>query len=306
MSKKKKKNSNSNTIKSNGNSHAKQNSAVSKKQDELLSVAQDKESTSEVVAKETATVNDLKSIDEAFSYDGEAEGEALLPSEEAADWEIVTDDEPEPPYESKPKAPMSKKDRLLVICAVSFVAVALIVGLVIGLINGGQGRSELTDQAFAEIRARVKESCIVPEIDGYTAKGTLLFGKKLSYEEMKRSENNEYIVQYELIYTSMSGSGKGFVFTATNTDSDKLDVSLLTLAEGYEQPIYLDGDIEEKCPIYVQFKASENGDGVVTLCFERGGQIIGVAARYNDVDKAVSVLKHYIELILIKSADINI
>lgn len=201
---------------------------------------------------------------------------------------------------------MQKRDKILIICVAAFVVVALIVGLILGFATGGQKPSELTGLSFDEIKARVGENRIVPDLreNGYSARGTLLFSRKFnSRDDMKKRENDQYIAQYEIVYTSTGG--KGFVLTATNTDSKALEAEKLTLAEGYGEPIYLDADSETKnMPIYVLAEKKDENSYVITLCFERKGQILGVSASYGDVDKAVALLKEYVELIMVKTAEI--
>ena len=201
---------------------------------------------------------------------------------------------------------MQKRDKILIICVAAFVVVALIVGLILGFATGGQKPSELTGLSFDEIKARVGENRIVPDLreNGYSARGTLLFSRKFnSRDDMKKRENDQYIAQYEIVYTSTGG--KGFVLTATNTDSKVLEAEKLTLAEGYGEPIYLDADSETKnMPIYVLAEKKDENSYVITLCFERKGQILGVSASYGDVDKAVALLKEYVELIMVKTAEI--
>lgn len=201
---------------------------------------------------------------------------------------------------------MQKRDKILIICVAAFVVVALIVGLILGFATGGQKPSELTELSFDEIKARVGENRIVPDLreNGYSARGTLLFSRKFnSRDDMKKRENDQYIAQYEIVYTSTGG--KGFVLTATNTDSKVLEAEKLTLAEGYGEPIYLDADSEPKnMPIYVLAEKKDENSYVITLCFERKGQILGVSASYGDVDKAVALLKEYVELIMVKTAEI--
>lgn len=201
---------------------------------------------------------------------------------------------------------MQKRDKILIICVAAFVVVALIVGLILGFATGGQKPSELTGLSFDEIKARVGENRIVPDLreNGYSARGTLLFSRKFnSRDDMKKRENDQYIAQYEIVYTSTGG--KGFVLTATNTDSKVLEAEKLTLAEGYGEPIYLDADSETKnMPIYVLAEKKDENSYVITLCFERKGQILGVSASYVDVDKAVALLKEYVELIMVKTAEI--
>ena len=201
---------------------------------------------------------------------------------------------------------MQKRDKILIICVAAFVVVALIVGLILGFATGGQKPSELTELSFDEIKARVGENRIVPDLreNGYSARGTLLFSRKFnSRDDMKKRENDQYIAQYEIVYTSTGG--KGFVLTATNTDSKVLEAEKLTLAEGYGEPIYLDADSETKnMPIYVLAEKKDENSYVITLCFERKGQILGVSASYVDVDKAVALLKEYVELIIVKTAEI--
>lgn len=235
-------------------------------------------------------------------YDSEKEDSEEDFSEEEPEFSGVSEEK----SGKKTFSAMQKRDKILIICVAAFVVVALIVGLILGFATGGQKPSELTGLSFDEIKARVGENRIVPDLreNGYSARGTLLFSRKFnSRDDMKKRENDQYIAQYEIVYTSTGG--KGFVLTATNTDSKVLEAEKLTLAEGYGEPIYLDADSETKnMPIYVLAEKKDENSYVITLCFERKGQILGVSASYGDVDKAVALLKEYVELIMVKTAEI--
>ena len=235
-------------------------------------------------------------------YDSEKEDSEEDFSEEEPEFSGASEDK----SGKKTFSAMQKRDNILIICVAAFVVVALIVGLILGFATGGQKPSELTGLSFDEIKARVGENRIVPDLreNGYSAQGTLLFSRKFnSRDDMKKRENDQYIAQYEIVYTSTGG--KGFVLTATNTDSKVLEAEKLTLAEGYGEPIYLDADSETKnMPIYVLAEKKDENSYVITLCFERKGQILGVSASYVDVDKAVALLKEYVELIIVKTAEI--
>lgn len=235
-------------------------------------------------------------------YDSEKEDSEEDFSEEEPEFSGASEDK----SGKKTFSAMQKRDKILIICVAAFVVVALIVGLILGFATGGQKPSELTGLSFDEIKARVGENRIVPDLreNGYSARGTLLFSRKFnSRDDMKKRENDQYIAQYEIVYTSTGG--KGFVLTATNTDSKVLEAEKLTLAEGYGEPIYLDADSETKnMPIYVLAEKKDENSYVITLCFERKGQILGVSASYGDVDKAVALLKEYVELIMVKTAEI--
>lgn len=235
-------------------------------------------------------------------YDSEKEDSEEDFSEEEPEFSGASEDK----SGKKTFSAMQKRDKILIICVAAFVVVALIVGLILGFATGGQKPSELTGLSFDEIKARVGENRIVPDLreNGYSALGTLLFSRKFnSRDDMKKRENDQYIAQYEIVYTSTGG--KGFVLTATNTDSKVLEAEKLTLAEGYGEPIYLDADSETKnMPIYVLAEKKDENSYVITLCFERKGQILGVSASYGDVDKAVALLKEYVELIMVKTAEI--
>lgn len=252
--------------------------------------------------EEDSSDADSSEISPDEDYDSEKEDSEEDFSEEEPEFSGASEDK----SGKKTFSAMQKRDKILIICVAAFVVVALIVGLILGFATGGQKPSELTGLSFDEIKARVGENRIVPDLreNGYSALGTLLFSRKFnSRDDMKKRENDQYIAQYEIVYTSTGG--KGFVLTATNTDSKVLEAEKLTLAEGYGEPIYLDADSETKnMPIYVLAEKKDENSYVITLCFERKGQILGVSASYVDVDKAVALLKEYVELIMVKTAEI--
>ncbi len=281
---------------------AREASSEEKSRENAKDVSTETENTAEEnrdLSEENEFSADNLESNQAFIEENSSNGEYWMQAGENG--EIVTDEEFDDSigddfYEESnggnPKTkPLSKRDKITLIAAAAFVVIALIVGIVLGLTSGGQP-SELTGVSFEEIKARVGEGKLVPDFsaDGYTAKGTLLFSKKLSYEDMKKRDNDKFITQYEIVYTRSGGGG--FVLTATNTDDATVDVSKLTLAEGYSEPVYLTDDTSKSLPIYVQAEKSETDElYLITLCFGFKGQIVGVSARYNNVDDAVKTLK---------------
>jgi hypothetical protein len=148
----------------------------------------------------------------------------------------------------------TRKGKIIIFSILGIGVLALIIGLIIGAVTtASEGASELNNLSIAEIRGRISSEYIIPEFENYHANGKLVFNKKLSYEDMKKSDNNKYIVKYEITY--LSDEGSGFVLTSSCSPDVKFEVSKLELSDEYKEPIYLSLDEEaHKYPLYIQIK----------------------------------------------------
>jgi len=176
----------------------------------------------------------------------------------------------------------TKAGRIVVYSMVGIVAVAALVGIIIGVsTTKADGVSELKDLSIAAMRGRLPEGSFIPGDDvfkDYDATGMLVFSKKLNYDEMLLPENDKYIVQYEITYKNEKGAG--FKMTATCPGHATLDPTLLNLTEEYKEPLYLENlEVVKDMPIYVKVEEVKTASGTVysvTLCFEKDGQVFGV------------------------------
>lgn len=188
----------------------------------------------------------------------------------------------------------TKKGKIITSVLIGVLILGAIIGLVFGVLKNSGG-SVLDVASRDEIRMRVASQYIVPEVE--CTSGSLLFGKKLSDEQMLSRANDEFIIKYEMLVTRKNDSGAnvGYIITATCVDGVAFEPSLYNSPELYKNAVYVLSDKEKQHPIYVDLKSGEdlNVPFIVGLNFLCNGQVftfsVGINTE-NDIRIAVNTL----------------